>query len=556
MADEAGSKGGPVGPSAIEDYGLIGDCYSAALVSRSGSIDWLCWPRFDSAACFAALLGNSDNGCWLIGPADGSASTSRSYRDGSVVLETRFATADGEVALIDFMPVDVDIPRIVRLVRGLRGRVRMKLELTLRFDYGALLPWVTRLEDGGGISGIAGPDMVVLRTPVDLVGRDMRTLSEFEVAEGETVPFVLSYGPSHKDPPPPIDPEVELRRTEKFWNDWSGRCGFQGPNAEAVRRSLITLKALTYAPTGGIVAAPTTSLPEQLGGGRNWDYRFCWLRDATITLLAFMHAGYFDEAREWGRWLLRSVAGSPDQIQIMYGIAGERRLLEWEADWLGGYQGASPVRIGNAAHKQVQLDIFGELMDAFHQVRAGGLQVERLAALLLQLRDDRVSFAERDALKLHRCHGHAVLRPDADRERGTCVQRRLRRGRAAGRAALAANGALGGLRCRDRGGRIGGSVLDLRVGGTGGGVVERRRALREKRDRRKQQQANQHRARNERRSRHGLSSRPLSVIAPAKQHWTHCAIPFDEMQAFRKRDALPHAVVTPQKRKSDTQSET
>ena len=361
-------------PSAIEDYGLIGDCYTAALVSRTGSIDWLCWPRFDSAACFACLVGTSDNGRWSISPQAEDATITRAYRDGSVVLETRFSTKDGEVALIDFMPIGLANSAVVRLVRGIRGRVAMRMEMTLRFDYGAIVPWVSKLESGG-ISAIAGPDMVVLRTPVELAGRDMRTIAEFDVVEGESIPFVLSYAASHEPAPAAIDADAELARTEAYWKEWSGRCPLDGPYAGAVRRSLITLKALTYAPTGGIVAAPTTSLPEQLGGGRNWDYRFCWLRDATITLLAFMRNGYFDEAKAWGGWLLRSVAGSPDKLQIMYGIGGERRLQEWQADWLPGYQNAAPVRIGNAAHDQVQLDVYGELMDALHQARGGGLQL-------------------------------------------------------------------------------------------------------------------------------------------------------------------------------------
>ncbi len=361
-------------PSAIEDYGLIGDCYTAALVSRTGSIDWLCWPRFDSAACFACLVGTSDNGRWSISPQAEDATITRAYRDGSVVLETRFSTKDGEVALIDFMPIGLANSAVVRLVRGIRGRVAMRMEMTLRFDYGAIVPWVSKLESGG-ISAIAGPDMVVLRTPVELAGRDMQTMAEFDVMAGESIPFVLSYAASHEPAPAAIDAEAELVRTEAYWKEWSGRCPLDGPYAGAVRRSLITLKALTYAPTGGIVAAPTTSLPEQLGGGRNWDYRFCWLRDATITLLAFMRNGYFDEAKAWGGWLLRSVAGSPDKLQIMYGIGGERRLQEWQADWLPGYQNAAPVRIGNAAHDQVQLDVYGELMDALHQARGGGLQL-------------------------------------------------------------------------------------------------------------------------------------------------------------------------------------
>ncbi len=359
--------------SAIEDYGLIGDCLTAALVSRHGSIDWLCWPRFDSGACFAALVGTTENGRWLITPQDPSPRIHRYYRDGSVILETIFSTSEGEVALIDFMPVGTAHSSVVRVVRGRRGRVSMRMELALRFDYGAQIPWVTRLPDQSGLRAIAGPDMVILRTQVPLDGVGMKTLASFNVSEGETVVFELTHCASHLPMPDPIDPISMLGATEKFWNTWSERVSFDGPYQPAVKRSLITLKALTYAPTGGIVAAPTTSLPEQLGGGRNWDYRYCWLRDATITLLAFMRAGYFDEAQAWRDWLHRSVAGRPDELQIMYGIGSERRLPEWEVPWLAGYQGASPVRVGNAAHGQVQLDVYGEMMDALHQARVGGL---------------------------------------------------------------------------------------------------------------------------------------------------------------------------------------
>jgi GH15 family glucan-1,4-alpha-glucosidase len=360
-------------PSAIEDYGLIGDCATAALVGRNGSIDWLCWPRFDSAACFAALVGTPEHGRWLIAPEDPAPRARRFYRDGSVVLETLFTTDEGEVGLIDFMPVGMANSSVIRLVRGRRGRVAMRMEMALRFDYGGQVPWVTRLEDGGGLRAIAGPDMAVLRTPVPLEGVGLKTVASFTVEEGDSVSFVLTHCASHLPEPAPIDALVALGQTEAFWNQWSSRMGFQGAPHAAVKRSLITLKALTYAPTGGIVAAPTTSLPERLGGGRNWDYRFCWLRDATITLLAFMHAGYFDEAQAWRDWLHRSIAGNPDGLQIMYGIGGERRLPEWEVTWLPGYQGASPVRVGNAAHGQVQLDVYGEMMDALHQARVGGL---------------------------------------------------------------------------------------------------------------------------------------------------------------------------------------
>jgi GH15 family glucan-1,4-alpha-glucosidase len=358
--------------SRIEDYALIGDCEAAALVGRNGSIDWLCWPRFDSDACFAALLGTDEHGHWRIAPRDQKASITRRYRDNSLILETRFETAEGAVLLVDFMPTGCDGTHIVRLVIGERGRVEMGTEFVLRFGYGAVVPWVTRLEDQTR-RAIAGPDMVLLRTPVHLVGRNMKTTGEFTVTAGETVPFVLTCAPSHLPPPPPIDPQAALNDTEAFWTDWSKKCRPAGHCSDAIVRSLITLKALTYLPTGGIVAAPTTSLPEQLGGVRNWDYRFCWLRDATLTLLALMNGGYDDEALAWREWLLRAVAGSPEQVQIMYGIGGERRLTEWEVPWLPGYEDSRPVRIGNAAHSQLQLDVFGEVMDALHQARCNGI---------------------------------------------------------------------------------------------------------------------------------------------------------------------------------------
>jgi GH15 family glucan-1,4-alpha-glucosidase len=355
----------------IEDYALIGDCRSAALVSRDGSIDWLCWPRFDSEACFAALLGSRDHGRWLVAPRD-KARITRQYRPNTLILETYFETADGAAVLVDFMPFQGDRSEIVRLVHGTRGRVRMHTELILRFGYGAVVPWVTRLESGV-LRAIAGPDMVLLRTPVHLQGKNMTTVGEFTVLRGETIPLVLSYARSHRPIPPARDPTASLEATEKFWKDWTSKCRAAGEWTDAVRRSMITLKALTYAPTGGIVAAPTTSLPEKIGGERNWDYRFCWLRDATLTLLGAMHAGYYEEAEAWREWLLRAVAGSPDQLQIMYGIGGERRLSEWVVDWLPGYEKSSPVRVGNAAHTQLQLDMFGEIMDVHHQARRGGL---------------------------------------------------------------------------------------------------------------------------------------------------------------------------------------
>jgi GH15 family glucan-1,4-alpha-glucosidase len=352
----------------IEDYALIGDCETVALVARNGSIDWLCWPRFDSAACFAALLGTPDHGRWLIESADPDARVSRHYRPNTLILETHIEDSDGAAIVTDFMPPRGHNSDVVRMVRGVRGRIRLRTELIVRFDYGHVVPWVNHLPDGT-FRAIAGPDMVVLHTPVVLKGRDLKHAAEFEVREGETVPFVLTYGASHLPPPDAIDPEAALRNTEDFWTEWTARTEPCGIWTDAVTRSLITLKALTYAPTGGIVAAATTSLPERLGGVRNWDYRFCWLRDATLTLLALMNAGYYDEAVAWRDWLLRAAAGAPAQLQIMYGVAGERRLPEIELPWLPGYERSVPVRVGNAAHQQLQLDVFGEVMDALHQAR-------------------------------------------------------------------------------------------------------------------------------------------------------------------------------------------
>jgi GH15 family glucan-1,4-alpha-glucosidase len=360
---------------AIEDYGLIGDCETAALVGRDGSIDWLCWPAFDSDACFAGLLGNKLNGRWLIAPEDVTAS-SRRYWDDTLILETRFETATGAVALIDFMPPRGHASDVVRLVRGISGNVKLKMQLIIRFGFGGDIPWVKRTEQGA-LLAICGPDMTVLRTPVQTRGEDMTTVADFEVKEGETIPFVLTYGPSHLPVPKAINPAHALRDTQKFWTEWCSHCTHQGENRDLVMRSLITLKALTYAPTGGIVAAPTTSLPEIPGGAKNWDYRFCWLRDATFTLLALMNSGYTEEAAAWHNWLLRAVAGSPANMQIMYGIMGQRRLMEWEVGWLAGYEGAKPVRVGNAAHAQLQLDVYGELMDAFHQSRVMELQLDQ-----------------------------------------------------------------------------------------------------------------------------------------------------------------------------------
>jgi GH15 family glucan-1,4-alpha-glucosidase len=370
-------------PSRIEDYALVGDCQTAALVARDGSVDWLCWPRFDSEACFAALLGNPEHGRWLIAPIARTARVSRRYRDGTLILETDFETKSGAVRLIDFMPVRESASDFVRIVVGRRGRVRMGMELVLRFNYGASVPWVSRLPDGS-LRAIAGPDMTVLRTKVPLRGEGLTTASRFTIEEGDAIPFVLSYGPSHRAVPPPIDAKVALRETETAWRKWAGRCSYAGEWSDAVQRSLITLKSLTYAPTGGIVAAPTTSLPERLGGVRNWDYRYCWLRDATLTLLALMNAHYFDEAEAWRLWLQRAVAGSPEQAQIMYGLAGERRLEELVVGWLPGYADSRPVRIGNAAAAQLQLDVYGEVIDTLYHARLGGLEFDAVTWAIQQ----------------------------------------------------------------------------------------------------------------------------------------------------------------------------
>ena len=363
--------------SLIEDYALIGDCHTAALVSRDGSIDWLCFPRFDGAACFAALLGDARHGHWRIAPAGEVRRTSRRYREGTLVLETEYETADGTVALIDCMPPRSREPDVARLVVGRKGEVRMRMELIMRMDYGHITPWVRRID--GGIKAVAGPDTLILRTLVKLNNKNLKTEAEFTVKEGERVSFVLMWHPSHEPTPPMIDAEQTIEETEQWWNNWSSRCSYAGPWKKAVVRSLITLKALTYAPTGGIVAAPTTSLPEHLGGVRNWDYRYCWLRDATFTLYALMLGGYIDEACAWREWLLRAVAGTPSQLNIMYGLAGERRLPEMVLDWLPGYEGSAPVRIGNAAYTQFQLDLYGELMDTMYQARRNGLHPDENA---------------------------------------------------------------------------------------------------------------------------------------------------------------------------------
>ena len=362
----------------IEDYALIGDCEAAALIGRDASIDWLCWPRFDSPACFAALLGGPEHGRWLIAPAGDVVGTSRAYRPETLILETRFETKEGAVLVTDFMPLRGTNSDIIRRVTGLTGRVAMRTELTVRFDYGRTVPWVSRLADGS-LRAIAGPHMLVLHSDAATHGEGMATVSEFTVAAGETLNFTLTYAASHLPLPTPVEPDAALADTEAFWLDWASRCTVHGPWASAVRRSLITLKALTYQPTGGIVAAATTSLPELLGGERNWDYRFCWLRDATFTLLAFMESGYFDEARDWRGWLVRAAAGSPAQMQIMYGLAGERDLTERTLPWLPGYADSQPVRIGNAAADQLQLDVYGEVADALHTARKGSLAPDQAA---------------------------------------------------------------------------------------------------------------------------------------------------------------------------------
>src|SRR5262245_53528332 len=359
-------------PLRIEDYAIIGDCETAALVGRDGSIDWLCWPRFDSAACFCALLGSPKNGRWAIAPTSPSARISRRYRPDTLILETRCETDSGVATLIDFMPLRGARSHLIRIVMGERGRVPFATELVIRFGYGEIIPWVTKTELGD-LRAVAGPDMLLLRSSVALRGKNLKTVGEFTVEAGESAAFALTYAPSHLPDPPAVDPFKLLQATEQFWREWSSICKVDGPWTQAVKQSLITLKALTYAPTGGLVAAPTTSLPEQLGGPRNWDYRYCWLRDATWTLLAFMNTGYYEEARAWRDWLLRAVAGSPNQMQIMYGLAGERRLMELELPWLPGYERSLPVRIGNDAHRQLQLDVYGELLDALHQARKGAL---------------------------------------------------------------------------------------------------------------------------------------------------------------------------------------
>lgn len=357
----------PLHGARIEDYAMIGDLETSALVSRDGSIDWLCWPNFSSPACFAGLLGTAGNGYWRIKPK-GEVRSTRSYRDGTLILETRFETEQGEILLTDFMPIRGKHSDVIRNVRGLRGRVDVHFQLVLRFDYGLTVPWVTMNEHE--LRAVAGPNLVVLRSQcvqgagVVLRGEDLTTVADFTLDAGDEACFVLTYGPSNQDLPEPVEVSTALRETEEYWKDWSGKSSYKGPYQQEVLRSLITLKALSYKPSGGIVAAPTAGLPEQIGGERNWDYRYCWLRDAAFTLLILMLAGYTEEAVAWRLWLLRAIAGSPDQLQTLYGINGERRLVEWSAGWLPGYEHSQPVRIGNAASEQFQLDVFGEVAAA------------------------------------------------------------------------------------------------------------------------------------------------------------------------------------------------
>jgi len=358
----------------IEDYALIGDTQTAALVGRDGSIDWLCLPRFDSGSCFAKLLGTRDHGRWRLRPRDPDARVTRRYVPETLVLETTFETSTGSVRLCDFMPIRGEQPDVVRVVEGVAGRVPMEMDLVVRFDYGSSVPWVRRM--GGALQAIAGPNAVELRTPVHTQGVGLATEASFEVAAGHRVPFVLTWHPSHEPPPAPVDGLRALDETVSWWTEWSSRCLPMGEHHDLGLRSLITVKALTYAPTGGLVAAPTTSLPEAIGGPRNWDYRYCWLRDATFSLYALMLAGYDDEALAWRDWLLRAAAGAPEQLQIMYGPAGERRLPELTLDWLPGYEGSAPVRVGNAASRQFQLDVYGEVMDALHVARRAGIETD------------------------------------------------------------------------------------------------------------------------------------------------------------------------------------
>ena len=356
----------------IEDYAFLSDTQTCALVSRDGSIDWLCFPRFDSGACFAALLGDEGNGRWVFTPNEDITAIRRRYRGNTLILETEIETRSGAVRLIDFMPPRGKAPDIIRVIEGLRGQVTLHMELIIRFDYGHIVPWVRKVDDT--LQAIAGPDALVLRTSVQTHGEELRTVADFNVQSGDRIPFVLTWFPSHEKAPPAVHADHALGDTEAYWNEWAGACRQHGQWHDAVVRSLITLKGLTYAPTGGIVAAATTSLPEEIGGVRNWDYRYCWVRDATFTLTALMNAGFVDEAKAWRQWLLRAVAGTPAQMQIMYGVRGERRLDEYELPWLAGYENSKPVRVGNAASTQFQLDVYGELVGSMYRADRAGIK--------------------------------------------------------------------------------------------------------------------------------------------------------------------------------------
>ena len=368
----------------IEDYAVLGDLQTAALVGRSGSVDWLTFPRFDSSSCFSALLGSREHGRWSIAPHSGGPATERRYRRDTLILESEWQVDGGRVRVIDFMPPRETKPDIVRIVEGVEGRVHMRTELVIRLDYGSVVPWVRRL-DAESLLAVGGPDGLLLRTPVELHPDDKTHVADFTVKAGDRVPFVLTWFPSHEDLPEPVDAEEALEETESYWHEWLGGCKYEGDYRDAVHTSLIVLKALTYRPTGGIVAAPTTSLPERIGGGRNWDYRYCWLRDATFTLYALMNAGFIEEAAAWRDWLLRAVGGDPANAQILYGIGGQRRIPEYELDWLPGYAGSKPVRVGNAAAEQFQLDVYGEVMDALHQARLHDIGPDQHAWSLQQI---------------------------------------------------------------------------------------------------------------------------------------------------------------------------
>jgi GH15 family glucan-1,4-alpha-glucosidase len=368
----------------IEDYALLGDLQTASLVGRTGSVDWLTFPRFDSSTCFASLLGGREHGRWLIAPIGGGPASDRRYRKDTLILESAWQVDGGRVRVIDFMPPRQTKPDIVRIVEGLEGTVRMRTELVIRFDYGSVIPWVMRI-DSHSLLALGGPDGLLLRTPIELHPDDKTHVADFTVRAGERVPFVLTWFPSHEELPETVDAERALDETESYWHDWLSGCKYGGAYTDAVHTSLIVLKALTYQPTGGIVAAPTTSLPERIGGGRNWDYRYCWLRDATFTLYALLNAGFRDEAAAWRDWLLRAVAGDPANAQIMYGLGGQRRIREYELDWLPGYAGSKPVRVGNAAAEQFQLDVYGEVMDVLHQARLLDIGPDHHAWSLQQL---------------------------------------------------------------------------------------------------------------------------------------------------------------------------